>query len=432
MSVTWDAQKALIQLLVDAPSVSAILREGLDLELVPKAELRPVVEWAITYFRESGKAPTIPVIEDRWGDLLSDCEIDMEEDPEDAIEQVLTTLQESYARKEAGRLTTAMAKEVGAARPEDRAEVFLRMAYEAVESASRLIPRTTVTDLRDGALDMLAEYDRIVETGNPIRGMTFGLDEIDEYTHGIWPGELCVVAAPPKSKKSWFADWIAYHEWRRERICPLYTLENSIEMTIQRIACMACNVSISELMTGRLSDEDYEKITWWTNDVLGKSDVPLPILNPDTAGRTPAAVVAQAKAFGADSLVVDQLSHLESAVATRATHEEIWENTSALKDGIKIGRRRLPTLLIHQINREGQKALESEGRVRMYHSAGGSGVERNADHLFVLAASEEETRTGLARIMPVAVRRLPEHPGWQLNWTIDVGRLSVASELEAA
>jgi replicative DNA helicase len=428
------AEKMLISWLIDTESVQTLVREGLDIEALPTADLRPLVPWAAEHLSRTGKAPAKQTMLDRWPEQINQFEIALDDEPEEPIEWCIDELRDSYVDLVSQKLSLQLAQECSGAAPGTRVEVFTRMAGEIITAAAAFQPHTSHVDMRQSAKDMLAEYDRVAALGSPVRGMTFGLPEIDEVTLGIWPSELCVLAAPPKTGKSWMSTFVAYNEWKSERPVALYTLENSIEMTLLRIACVALHLSISQLQSGKLSPEHYDMLKTWVHDTMGSSDVPLHIMNPESGLRTAGAIVEQTRAYGCKGLIVDQLSHMETAGSNKnwSRTNEIWNIVAGLKTGISTGRQHLPCLLIHQINREGEEYLEKHGRLLKRHAAESSAVEKNADLMLALHASDDERMHEEATLDVVAVRRIAEGGRWKLNWNIDVGRVGVISYEEAA
>lgn len=431
------AERVVVGLLTDTESLKSLAREGLELELLPSPGLRPVVQWALGYLRQGNRAPTADVIVRRWETdrhVLSDHEVDVHHPPEETMESAVEELRADFGRSEVSRFTRSLVHGIAECAPEERRQVIAAHSAELAMISTKLEPGTTAVDLRTGALDMLAEYDRVAASGNPIRGLTFGLPEVDAHTRGVWDGEVAVVMAPPKQGKSWFADFVAVREWERGRVVALYTMENSIEMTQLRLACVALGLSIQELQDGKLDAEDYDKLKTWVHDVLDASDVPLHIFHPDEDMRTPAQLVQQARAYGADSIILDQLTFMSPTTERKAgtKPDEIWRTIKELAVLVSTGRHLLPCLLIHQVNREGEEYIEKHGHAKARHAAEGSGVERTCSFAFALHANRMQQANNLCTFEQVAGRRVPPGAAWELNRHIDVGKMSVRCSVAPA
>ena len=415
-------QRTLIGLLPDQESLEFMVREGVLLEVVPNETLRPVVEWSLQYFATSGKAPSVEVLKERWGPIIADAQIDIDADPEESIEWAVDDLNSSSVRHTAGSFSRRLVTEVTAAAPEDRVKVLAEFAAELSGTVMDLQPRTTQVDMRASADRILTDYDAAAANQGQVIGLGFGLPLVDAHTGGIRPGEICVVGAPAKMGKSWFMDLVALNHWRSGGVGALFTLENSIQMTEMRIACMATNISIAELQTGTLSDEDYETLRSWVNDVLRVADNPLLIFNPLTVNRNPHAVVQAARAYDADALIIDQLTFMETTKIKKdqSRSYELRDILHDLKGLVSTGRNPLPVLMAHQINREGIKAAEKTGRLTMTSMADSSEVERACDFAFGLYASEEDRVVHQMQLQGLAARRVPAE-SFDLTWNIEYG-----------
>lgn len=418
-------EKTLIGLLPDLDAVEFLAREGLVLDAIPTESLRPVYEWALSYYTTSGRAPSVDVLKERWGPLLADNELDIDAEPEESIEWAVDDLKSSYVRNKAGAFSRRLATDITAAAPEDRVGVISAFAAELSALALDLQPRSSMVDMRQSADRILTNYDEAAANQGRVIGLGVGLDQVDAYMGGIRPGEMAVFAAPAKMGKSWFVDRIVLKHWEGGGAPALYTMENSIEMTERRIACMATGVSITELQSGSLSDEDYERLRWWVNDVLRVAPNPLRIFNPETVNRNPHAVVQSARASGCDSIVIDQLTFMETSRSKRDQSRayELKDILHDLKGLVSIGRSPLPVAMAHQITRDGIKSAEKTGRLSMTHMADSSEVERACDFAFGLYASEDDRAVNRMQLQGLAARRVPTET-FDLLWNIEVGMVA--------
>jgi hypothetical protein len=425
-------QRTLIGLLDDTESVEFLAREGLDLKVVPNPALRPLVEWSLRQFRTTGKAPTRAMIDSQFPDLLADNDLADVVDVEETIEWAVDDLKSSFARNMAGDFSRRLSIEITNAAPDERLDVLGKFVTEIAATYMSLQPRTSQVDLTASGDDILGDYQEAVATQGQVRGMAFGLPQIDTMTRGVHEGELCMVAGGAKTGKSWFLNHVAHNEWSRERVTALFTLENSIEMTRMRIACVALGISYEALQAGTLSDEESERLRHWVNDVLLKSETPLLIFNPVNTGATPQAIVQAARAYGADSLIVDQLSHIENGQQRGANQPRTYEVRDILRDLkglISSGRHRMPCVLAHQINREGMKAADKSGRLEMWHLADSADAERTCDMIFGLYASTDMRAVGRMQFQTLAARRFPG-VDFDLLWQIGIGRIGVINSVD--
>lgn len=416
------AEKTVILMLPDQESLETLIREGINLETLPSASLRPVVQWSMEYYGSSNKAPSVGVLSERWGDLLSDNGIDIAEEPEEALEWALDALYGDYVRKVAAEFTREMITSVSGAEPEERVAVLGEFSTKLSSLTLSLQSRRTVSDMRESGDRILSAYDEAVATQGQIEGLRFGMPIVDAHTGGIRPGEMAVIAAPAKVGKSFILDLIAYNEWARGQSPALFTLENSIEMTEARIACMATNISSLDLQRGTLSDADYNRLREWVNDVLRPADNPLRIFNPTSVNRTPHGIVQAARAYDCDSIVLDQLTFVETTekVKGQSRSYELKDIVHSLKDLIDHSRKPLPLLAAHQIKREGITRASSTGRLVMTDMADSSEVERGFDFIFGLYQTDDDRQAQEMQLQGLASRRVPSK-SFALTWDLSAG-----------
>lgn len=424
-------EQTFIQHLTDDDSISVIVRENLAPEMLPTEELRPVYEWAVeTYFRGGRvKAPSVSAMLNEWGDLLSDFEIDIEEEPEDTIEYAIDDLRGSFVYKEVQSFNKRLAQAMADANTHERLEIIRDFSTDFVALSVAMESKDSMVDVREGMRDRLDAYDRRAADRESFYGLRFGLDQIDEYTRGIHPGELAVLAAGPKVGKSYFLARVALKEWEAGRTVVLYTLENDIRMTQDRIISLALGLESRAWQHGTETEENRERAEYWTAVQAEQAEFPFYLIQPSGGQRTVEALVRRAQMLEADSLLIDQLTFLEAKDERAPRHIQIRELTHDLKTMISMDRDRMPCLLAHQINREGVKMADKEGHLEMYHFAEGSEVERTADWAFGLHRSEAERASLKAKFQTLAARREdPRH--FMLTWSIDTGYVNVRHQLD--
>lgn len=246
-----------------------------------------------------------------------------------------------------------------------------------------------------------------------------------EAADHLYLADHCLV-----THNSFALDYGAKTSWENERIGCLFTLENSIDMTVQRLGCMVLHIPLDDLMHGMLDPEDADKLRWWCNDVLPKSDVPLHIFNPPPSMRTPQAMVQQARAVGCEDLFLDQLTFMEAIKATsrEGQPERVGRMLHDTKALISTGRHPMSCLMAHQLSREGIEQAEKTGRVSANKGANTSEVERTVDWLFGLNWSEMQRIAGRMGLQTLAARRAKELKDFELLWAVNTGHFKVLWE----
>lgn len=422
-------EKTLFAHLTEVDSLDTIAREGIDPKVIPTETLRPVLIFAVAYYHDSGRtrAPSEAVLRAEYGDILDDNEITFDE-PEDSVEWAIDDLKGSYVSKEASLFNRRFATAMAEAQTAEKLEVLAEHASELVALSITVEDQSFHADAREAMEHRITAYEQREADRDRPSGMGFGLPEIDAYTRHVHDGELAVLAAGPKVGKSYFLDYVALHEWEAGRATALYTLENSVEVTLDRIACLATGVSSQRWFHGRAVPEEIEMVRKKVLE-FKESDVPLWVLQPELGKRSVEALVWDAQLRDSQSLLIDQLTFLELPNPRKPKNERIGDALHTLKGMISTGRDRLPCLLAHQINRDGVKSADKVGYLEMHHMAESAEVERTADWVFGLYRSRDDVSALQARFQTLASRRdVPQH--FLLTWNVDGGFISVNHTIE--
>lgn len=424
------AERVVLQNLIDSDALRYISDEGLPDSVVPTEEFRPVVAWALDYYYRSGcqQAPSVEAIHAEFTpDLFADRDVDINDAPEDTVEWAVETLKGNWTLKQSQDFVKWLATEINDVQTAERLDVL----HEATNILSNITievsRRSQQVDVREAVTDRIRAYEERKEAGHTTQGMLFGFQEVDDHSGGIHPGELAVLGAGPKTGKSFFHIVTALAEWKRGRSVVLFTLENSVEMTIDRLACLENNISPTRWLQG-LCHETEERNIRAFRDLMVESDTPMWIIQPPMGRRSVAHMVREAVIRDADSLLIDQLTFVEPRDERLARYLQVREVMHDLKSLISTSRKRLPCLLTHQVNREGVKESRKVGYLRMEHLAEGSEVERTADFVFGLHQSDDEQALNMSKLQMLAARRTGLRH-WNMNWNIEHGHIGVHSQL---
>jgi replicative DNA helicase len=260
--------------------------------------------------------------------------------------------------------------------------------------------------------------------------MTFGMDLVDTHTYGIHEGEMAVLAAGPKVGKSTALGRIALNEWAvRGRNVVLVTLENSVEMTLDRLVCFHLGLNPRGWQRGELPPAAAEKVQEFIEDVMPTMAGSLHVIQSSRGSRTPEMMVREAKLLGAQSVLIDQLTHVEHPNPGRMPrHEQFNENIHEFADLCRDGDP-IALLLAHQINRAGVESSKKLNYLEMHHLAESAGVERAADWVFGLHQSPDERIDGVAKFQIMAARR-EDVNNWEITWDPELSYWRATHEIE--
>lgn len=436
-----DSENVLLSHLTETASLDILAAEGFGTDsacVVLSAEVsRAIVQWALGLYFESGRETPITkmMIEATWGEEMEQLGLAVDDEHElEPIEWAIDDLRSAYAQMMAQNFATSFVREIAEAHGPDRVGVVVAQAQELFALSRSLVSRRQEADAATGLEMAVARYHERVQDGREVTGLAFGMRSIDLYTKGVHDGELCVFAAPSAAGKSWVALKTAYEEWRRGRKTVLVTLENSLDMTFDRLACLGAHVSYERWQVGKCTEEEVGRVMELQRRIEGSQHRPLVVM-PSSGERTMTTMVRKALTERADSLIIDQLSFVEPSEAgakLRNRWAAFGEMMHELKEAISEGREKIPCLLLHQINRKGVEEASKTGHFVMEHLAESSEIERTSDFVFAVYRSDFDKQNGLATWQTLKVRRVPPGRDFEMLWELDKGHIAVRGDQDLA
>jgi replicative DNA helicase len=322
-----------------------------------------------------------------------------------------------------------------------------------------------VRSLLPGVIDQI---DEAYTNPDKLRGLPTGFTDFDKMTGGLRPGDLVIVAGRPSMGKTTLAvnmaEYAALHTRDVRASVAIFSLEMPSEQVITRMLSSIGGVPLSNLRSGRISDDDWVRITSATSQL---SEAKLFI--DETPALTPTELRARARRVkrehGLDLLVVDylQLMQVPGTKENRAT--EIAE----ISRGLKILAKELsvPVIALSQLNRaveqrENKKPVMSDLRecvtgdtivcladgrrveIRDLLDSAPAVVSVSCDNRLVRAQADAVWRVGRKRIFEIKLasgrklratgkHRLLGTSGWQKVQDLKPGdRLALARQLPQA
>jgi replicative DNA helicase len=433
-----QAESALLSHLTSADSLDYLVREGFSAEgnreIIPTELIREITEWVIDFYYRSGRqvAPTVAGIRETWHKQMDDLELRIDDDYEtDSIEWAVAEMRSQYAATEVQNFTLKLANDIHNAAPPAKVGVAKDALGDLYALAQALSSHHQEAAADIGLEDAWMRYQERTNARNHVSGLTFGLPEIDNHTMGVKDGEMAIFAGFSGSGKSFFSLKAIQAEWKRGRRTALMTLENSIEMTYDRLACSWAGLSYERWQRGACDEGGLVRFKAAMRQIKETEHAPIVIM-PEAGDRDPVSMVRRAFSLGAESLIVDQVSHVEPMPTTRSyqRHEVVAEIIRGFKSLISDGKEKIPLLLLAQIKREGHAAARKSGRYVMDDMAESSEIERSADFVFSgLKQITESNEDGLL-LQKLKGRRVSPMPeAWEMIWRLGVGDIRVLREV---
>jgi replicative DNA helicase len=228
----------------------------------------------------------------------------------------------------------------------DRAE---QRVFEIAEgSFRRREGAVSVRTLLPAVIDQIDEWHN-----NPdkLRGLPTGFTDFDKITGGLRPGDLMIVAGRPSMGKTTLAvnmaEYAAVHPGTRASVA-IFSMEMPSEQVITRMLASIGGVPLNSLRSGKISDEDWVRITGATSQLSEAK-----IFVDETPALNPTELRARARRIkrehGLNLVVVDylQLMQVPGTKENRATEiAEISRGLKALAKELQV-----PVIALSQLNR---------------------------------------------------------------------------------
>jgi replicative DNA helicase len=299
---------------------------------------------------------------------------------------------------EAGRaITASVFSEQGLSARElvDRAEAkVFEIAELGARSGSGIV---RVSALLPPLIDKIDEWHT-----NPdkLRGLATGFADFDRLTGGLRGGDLVIIAGRPSMGKTTLAvnmaEYAAVSPDSKASVA-IFSMEMPSEQLVTRMLSSIGHVPLNSIRTGRVSDDDWVRITAATHQLSEAR-----IFIDESPALTPTELRARARRLkrehGLDLIVVDylQLMQVPGTQENRATEiAEISRGLKALAKELSV-----PVLALSQLNRSVEQRTEKKPVMSDLRESGA--LEQDADMILLIYRDEvydkNTTKKGMAEI----------------------------------
>lgn len=222
--------------------------------------------------------------------------------------------------------------------------------------------------------------EKRMENKELVTGVPTGYYQFDEYTAGLQPSDLIIVAGRPSMGKTAFAMNMAMRAAVMHNVpTAIFSLEMSMEQIMQRMLCCWGKVDLAKLRRGRLDDEDWSRLYDAANNLS-----PSPIFIDDTAAITTMDLRARCRRLKAEHglglVVVDYLQLMRSARHIDSREQEISDISRNLKALAK--ELHVPVIALSQLNRKVEERADKRPMMSDLRESGA--IEQDADVIIFL------------------------------------------------
>ncbi|MBA3724034.1 MAG: replicative DNA helicase [Candidatus Levybacteria bacterium] len=251
--------------------------------------------------------------------------------------------------------------------------------------------------IKDTLTDSFDRIDELQKVGSGLRGVSTGFHDLDHLLSGMQKNNLIILAARPGQGKTAFMLNIAQNiAVKDKKSVGIFSLEMSKEELVDRLLVGQADVDAWRLKTGKLSEEDFGKIS----DAMGQL-ADAPIFIDDTPGLNLVEMRSKARRLQMEHnlslLVVDYLQLIDPGKKYDNRVQEVAMISQALKNlARELG---IPVLSASQLSR----AVEHRGgdkRPQLADLRESGTIEQDADVVMFIYRPETEIVTPM---IPVKV-----------------------------
>lgn len=250
--------------------------------------------------------------------------------------------------------------------------------------------------------------DQLQHSRSHITGVATGLQDFDERTAGLQPGDLIIIAGRPSMGKTALAMNIAEHVAVGEKLATaIFSMEMpAVQLTMRMLSSLG-RIDQGRLRTGHLEEDEWPRVT----SVIELMDG-APLYVDDSPGLSPTELRTRARRLKREQpdlslIVIDylQLMQVPGTRENRAT--EISEISRALKGLAK--ELNVPIVALSQLNRSVEQRPNKRPVMSDLRESGS--IEQDADVIVMLYRdeyyNENSPDKGLAEIIIAKQRNGP-------------------------
>jgi len=268
---------------------------------------------------------------------------------------------------------------------------------------------------------IIGVYDRLEElagSDRTVTGLETGLNSLDRALSGLNNSDLILLAARPGMGKTSMALNILLNAGKRSgKKVAFFSLEMSREQLAMRLISSECFVDNKKLLTGKLSDQDWENVAA-AADSLSRSTIYI----DDDSTITVADILAKCRRVENLGLVViDYLQLMQSSGnKSRSSGENRQQVVSDISRSLKLMAKELnvPVLCLSQLSRANESRTDKRPMLSDLRESGA--IEQDADIVLFLYRegyyNKESENPNLAECI-IAKNRHGETGKLDLQWT---------------
>jgi replicative DNA helicase len=239
--------------------------------------------------------------------------------------------------------------------------------------------RSVAVNAEDSLTETLAHIEE-AGRNNGARGIPTGFVDLDHLINGLRPGQMITIAARPGIGKSTIAlDICRNASLHHGKSSLIFSLEMSHIETMTRLLSAHARVPLANLLSGDLSDEEWQRIGARIADISTAR-----LFIDDSPGTTLGEIKAKSRRIqateGLDLIVVDYLQLMSSGKRVESRQQEVSEFSRGLK--LLAKELQVPVIAVSQLNRGSEN--RSDKRPQMSDLRESGAIEQDSDLILLL------------------------------------------------
>lgn len=278
---------------------------------------------------------------------------------------------------------------------------LLDKTESAIFSISQSYLRRGFVPIKDALAESFDRLDAIHKKGQGLRGIPTGFIDLDQKLSGMQATNLLILAARPGQGKTAFVLNVAQFITTYEKIpVGFFSLEMSKEELVDRLLVAQADVDAWRLKTGRLSDDDFAKIS----EAMGEL-AEAPLFIDDTPGLSIMEMRSKARRLQMEAnvglFIVDYLQLVDPGRRLDNRVVEVSMVSQALKNLAR--ELKVPVLAVSQLSRAVEHRGEKKPQLADLRESGA--IEQVADVVMFLYRPEEELSAQMLTKLLIAKHR---------------------------
>ena len=274
-----------------------------------------------------------------------------------------------------------------------------------------------LTPISQVIIDVYDRLEELAASDQAIPGLSTGLRDLDRAISGLNKSDLILLAARPGMGKTSMALNILLDAGKKSgKNVAFFSLEMSREQLALRLIASECFVDNKKLVTGKLTDEDWESVAA-AADSLNRSA----IFIDDDSSVTVADILAKCRRVeNLGMIIIDYLQLMQSAGGKSRGGENRQQIVSDISRSLKLMAKELnvPVLCLSQLSRANESRTDKRPMLSDLRESGA--IEQDADIVLFLYRegyyNKDTENPNLAECI-IAKNRHGETGKVDLQWT---------------